>query len=435
MIRSTKHSLIFTNINKRDELILFLDECKRVANLYLNYLWENEIVWAINDKNYSMNIVQDNLNHPKWLSTVDIEKNISNFKTTLSARATKCIITQVLGMIGASTEKQRKRLYVAKKMLDNQGFITEQLMKKIKDNKPVKPNLNNIFFEFNSICCDFKETLNGEFTGFLQLKSLGKEFAKIKIPIKFTRANNKFKNWKRLTSFLISKSYVDIRWEKPNKLKEYGNIVGADQGFKDVLTLSDKQVTPKFDNHNHSLESILKKLTRKIKGSRSFKKAQEHRENFIHWSLNQLNLNNIKQINLEKIWNIGYKNKKSRLMSHWTNAIIRDKIKRMSEEQEVLVIDQDSIYRSQRCSECGLVRKANRKGKIYTCTNCGSIIDSDLNAALNHEIILPKISWTFRNLKLNKLGFFWKESGLFNLEGVQLAVELNPSNEHYNYET
>ncbi len=38
---------------------------------------------------------------------------------------------------------------------------------------------------------------------------------------------------------------------------------------------------------------------------------------------------------------------------------------------------------SQRCSKCGEVRKANRRGVWYHCKNCGFALNSDLNAARN----------------------------------------------------
>jgi hypothetical protein len=40
---------------------------------------------------------------------VELEKKIGIFESRLSARAKKCCLTQVLGIIGASVEKQRKR--------------------------------------------------------------------------------------------------------------------------------------------------------------------------------------------------------------------------------------------------------------------------------------------------------------------------------------
>jgi len=52
--------------------------------------------------------------------------------------------------------------------------------------------------------------------------------------------------------------------------------------FKTVATLSDGQTTPDTDRHGHSLQSVIKKLSRKKKGSKVFKLAQTHRKNFVN---------------------------------------------------------------------------------------------------------------------------------------------------------
>jgi hypothetical protein len=67
-----------------------------------------------------------------------------------------------------------------------------------------------------------------------------------------------------------------------------------------------------------------------------------------------------------------------------------------------------------------VVLKSNRKGKEYTCKHCGCIIDADYNAALNHEIELPEIPYDIRKLNLNRKGFYWLETGIFDLDDRSL---------------
>jgi ribosomal protein L37AE/L43A len=139
---------------------------------------------------------------------------------------------------------------------------------------------------------------------------------------------------------------------------------------------------------------------------------------------------NIKELRIEKIWNIGYKNPRSRFLSHFTNTLIRDKVEDIALRNGVHFVEQSSTYRSQRCSECGQVRKANRKGKVYSCKHCGNTMDADLNAAKNHAICLPEIPYTFRVENHNRgNGFFWKETGLYDFSGRSLEslppVEVN----------
>ena len=109
-------------------------------------------------------------------------------------------------------------------------------------------------------------------------------------------------------------------------------------------------------------------------------------------------------------------------MSHFANADIEKAIISKCELDGVRLNFQPSMYRSQRCSGCGIVRKANRCGKIYKCKSCGLEIDADLNAAKNHAITLPSLPVNLRHLKLNLKGFYWNSKGLFDLDGSELRV-------------
>lgn len=420
MIKTSKHTTRFSNNKKLYDLKIFLNEYRRVAQLLVDYIWKNGYVWEKDGELSEFSVNKNLLEFPAFINSSIIKD--AKVVTFLSGRALKCCMTQVAGMIRSEVEKQRKRIWQFNKF-KSKGISKRKLknlIKKIQQNIPTKPNCGNIKAELNSICSDFLKT-NGEFDGFIRLKSITKDKINIKIPIKFTRQSLKLKNKdgsEMLKSFLISEKFIDIRWKFNECLKKTrGSIIGADQGFKDVLTLSNRQVTPKTCPHGHSLESILKKMSTLRRGSKNFKKAESHRTNFINWSINQLNLKSVKQINLEKIWNIGYKSRSSRILSHWTNTAIRDKVHDYCAEHGVHVKEQSCTYRSQRCSGCGIVRKANRKGKIYNCKHCKLQIDADLNASLNLAIDLPEIPYTLRKSRNNLgNGFYWREDGYFSFE-------------------
>lgn len=408
-IKSSKHSITFANKTKIDNLNNFIDEYRRVATIIVDDIWNNGYTY----NNQEFNIHKNLLTVPKF-----IDYNKFNFKTTLTARALSTLVTQISGMLSAEVEKQRKRIWMLQhqKELGSTKQQRKQLALRLKQNIPQKPNCNNINVEVSSKCCDWLKT-NGLFDGYLRLKSIKKTKTEIKIPIKFHKhSNHLMQNREMMSSFLISKNNITIRWKKEKQpIKQDGVIVGCDQGMKDVLNCSDKQVTPKIDIHGHSLESIIRKLSTKKKGSKAFKRAQEHRKNFINWSINQLNFSGIKEVRLERIWNICYKNRTNRLMPHWSNTLIRDKIESKCAEEGIRLIHQSSTYRSQRCSGCGIVRKTNRKGKVYECKHCGLVIDADYNASKNHEIDLPEIPYFLRKLQLNRSnGFYWLETGFYD---------------------
>jgi transposase len=105
----------------------------------------------------------------------------------------------------------------------------------------------------------------------------------------------------------------------------------------------------------------------------------------------------------------------NRYLSHWAYALIKDKLIRLGETEGFCVSEVPNEFRSQRCSSCGWVRKANRKGKTFKCTSCNFSHDADLNAASNLALDLFKVPFWVRLKKLNKEGFFWKPDGLFSL--------------------
>jgi len=422
MIKSSKHTTKFSNIGKIKNLTLFIEEYRRVISSYLDHIWKYGYTWF--DKENIFHEFNVNLNKLETPSFIDY--NFITVETTLTARALSSLVTQLCGILGSSVEKQRKRLFILEQQKNKNipRIKRKKLIERIKQNIPQKPSIKNINPELSSKCVDFILKTESEFDGFLRLKSIFKDKTEIRIPIRFTKHSNFLKKMGVLkNSFLIKNNSIDLRWELPDTpLKSDGIIVGADQGLKTVLTLSDSQVTPNTDIHGHSLDSILDKLSRKQKGSVKFHKAQDHRKNYINWSINKLNLKGIKQINYEKIWNIAYKNRTTRKLTHWTSTEIRDKVYDLAERSGVRIVEHDSTYRSQRCSDCGLVRKSNRKGKLYECMNCGFILDSDLNAAKNHEIELPEIPWELREAKLNRSGFYWNVGGFSDLAGVELRV-------------
>jgi len=79
-IRTSTLSLKYSNQNKLDELNSFIQEYKRVANLYLDYIWNNNIQISFPKKNKIVTYKFNNKNHlnlPMMLSNVEINKQIN----------------------------------------------------------------------------------------------------------------------------------------------------------------------------------------------------------------------------------------------------------------------------------------------------------------------------------------------------------------------
>lgn len=393
MIASTRHSYKLLNTEKKQNLLSFIEEYSRVANIIVKEIWR-----AL-PEDLSLPLFQD---YKKF-----------NIETFLSARVLQCAANQATGIVKSCIEKQRRLMWVQKNKNSE-----------IKDVKFSAPKEGFISPELNANCANIKLNNCKHFAGFVKLSSLG--ISKVFIPIDKTSQFSKWNNLgAKLSTFIkLFKYGFQLSWKLDRMPKPQGDkIVGVDQGYNTVVTFSDGQTTPNSDGHGHSLKSIIDKLSRKKKGSKSFARAQTHRKNFINWSINQLNFSNIKEVRLEKVINIRKNVRSSRKMSHWSNPEIRDKIIRQCELLEVPVVEQSCSFRSQRCSSCGSVRKANRNGKYYKCKHCGFVCDADKNAANNHKADLPDIPINLRGHKLNLgNGFFWKPEGLFNYDGSELIV-------------
>ena len=407
MILSSKLPVIFANIGKKDTLDVFISDYRDAVEFYIDYLWN---LYELDKQKYK--------NLRKFANIKD-----ANITSDLSARALKCASTQALGMIKSRTKKLSKIQYIIKKK-QKKKEDTSKLQRKYDKllNNLHKPNGKNVFPELCSNCCEFLPNKTKLFNGFIHLHCLGKKYGKLLIPIKFNKHSNYLASLgKQLNSFLITKTDVQFRYNIEVDEKTTGVVEGADQGITTCLTLSDGQTTPK-DIHGNDLKSICKKISRKKKGSKSFLKAQEHRKNYINWCIKQLILNNIKQINLEKLRNVGKGQRRTRYLQSFAHKQIRTALKKTCFLAGVHVEEQSNFYRSQRCNQCGYVHKSNRHGKLFKCKHCGHVADADLNAAMNHRDSLCDLSFRSYRLPNKTEGFFWKPDGIYFVDGSEFTV-------------
>jgi predicted RNA-binding Zn-ribbon protein involved in translation (DUF1610 family) len=415
-IKTSKISLEFANRSKRERLDSFILDYQIAVNYYIDFLWNHDVSFQFKDEIKTFSIKKDWLYLPAFLSNDLIE-----IDSPLSGRAQKCALTQAIGIIKSHIDKRRKLLYVLS-ILREKKKRTRHILKRLQKEILIKPDVSNVFPELNSICCKYEDSNFSSFDGFITLSSIGKQYGKIIIPINHTKHSRKQEKLGKLkTSFLITRNHVNFRYEiESPPLKETGRIVGVDQGITTCLTFSNGVTTQKC-KHGHDLSSITKKISRKKKGSKSFHKAKDHQENYINWSINQLNLSDIKEIRLEKVSNFRHKKNVGKFLNHFNETLIRSKLKDVAENAGVLVIEQKSAYRSQRCSDCGYVCKLNRKGKLFKCKRCGYQTDADYNASCNHEQDLPEIDYNLQHSR-NIKEFFWLSKGLFGLDGQALTV-------------
>jgi transposase len=395
---------------------------------YIDYLWTSRIQVDLIDKKditktniYIFDVQNRQYDLLDKLSNVGID-----ITTELSGRALKAALTQAIGIVQSSTAKYKKKEYAAK-VYNNQKVKTW-----LEIHKPTKPVVDKekLNPELDSNCCIFQwnENIDSIFECYVVLSSLykigssrkfnliddnGEITNQIVIPIKLTsRSNYWSKKGKMMSSFIINRRFINIRWKVEVDKNKSKIVVGADIGQTTAITLSDASITPKCP-HGHDLKSINAKMARQKKGGKAFNKSQKHRVNYVNWSVKQLNLGQYKEIRLESNKNIKYKNSTSKSLRHWSWTEIHKSIVLVGEELDVSIQLQPSSYKSQRCFSCGWVQKGNRVGKRFTCNQCSHTDDADVNGAKNNTVDLPVISKSFRDSKPNKEGFYWLETGTY----------------------
>ena len=383
MIRTSSHSLKFTNKNKHNTLNLFVLKYRNMIQKYVNIIWNKKVTKS-------------------FLSNTECQTIKTN--STNDSRIRQCAAKQACAIVNSTLLKHNKRLFKLRQ-LQREGKDTKYLQRKISLNLPTKPTIKNLNIELDSRFVNIQA--GKHFDLFVQITQIGNKL-KLNIPIKHTKVSKKWLSLGEMkVSIRLNENYLNLYYEIENKEIQGNKVIGADQGQITCLSLSDGQVTKK-NKDGYDLNNIQDILTRRTKGSKGFRRTQEHRKNYINWSLNQLNFNNVKEFRLEKIKNIRKGKRNSRKSTHWCYILIKSKLVSLSEDKGFVFLEQDNKFMSQRCSQCGFTHKSNRKGKTFTCKHCGFIADSDLNAASNHEVDLNEIPVMVWNDHINRTtGFFW----------------------------
>jgi IS605 OrfB family transposase len=342
IIRSTKLSLKFLNKQKKEQLHLFIDEYRRVGQEICDQLWNTQQL-------------------PKF---IDI-KTLNVEETWLNATTLQCVSKQISAIIKGTRK-------------------SGQALNKV----PTKPNVQNIQPELDA---RFIKSMNFEqnrtcFDGWINLKCLGNKL-RITFPLKKTKHFNKLNSKGTLRNCVrLTKQGIHLMFDIEVERAISQNNVGIDVGISDVVSLSNNQIISKHPQ-GWTLSKILQKLSRQKKGSKNFKQTQSLRENFIAWSINQINFDNIGTISIENLKDMRRHKKCDRLRSHWTYTQIFRRLNMKVESLGVQVTKVDPRNTSRKCSKCGEIDKRSRNGKRFKCTKCGFELDADLNASRNIEFL------------------------------------------------
>lgn len=187
------------------------------------------------------------------------------------------------------------------------------------------------------------------------------------------------------------------------ELKKFGHTnkqVGIDLGVKDFVITSDGEVFENkhfFKSQEKKIKKLQRQLSKKKKGSnnrnkqrirlvKAFEKLTNQKENYIHCVVNSLLADNdvvfmedlnvsglLKNHNLARaISEVGFFRFKQLLIN-----------KSIDNDKKAVFVDR--FYPSSKtCSKCGYKKKDLKlKDREWTCPQCGTKIDRDINAAVN----------------------------------------------------
>ena len=175
--------------------------------------------------------------------------------------------------------------------------------------------------------------------------------------------------------------FLDVFFEKEAEpVKEAGDVVGLDLGFRKLAVLSDGQIV------GNPLKSEITKFYKRKKGHLIISER-------INQELKKIDLSNIKTLVVENLKNVkkgkgkkAEKGKKfsrhtNRLLSHWAYRHALSRLGMLCEENRVQIAEQNPRGTSKVHNKCG--RRGIRRGEIFVCPACGDKVDADYNAACN----------------------------------------------------
>jgi putative transposase len=332
MIRKSTINLKFANAGKLEKVKEIAEEYKRIINIFINSLWEQQ--------QFSGSFVKN--------TTVD---------SWLSARLKQAAAKQALSIVKSQHKKKKKH----------------------------KPVLNRLVMELDSRFVDITQDVN-HFDIWIKLSSIGNKLI-INLPSRKHIHFNKFieDGWtiKKSIRLRINENgcFADMFFEKPAPvLHETGKNKAIDIGYKKLIVSSDGE----FIGDN----AIYEKIARKKQGSNAFKRALIERNELINTSCKTLDLNDVKELFAEDLKNVKHKSKGkirkkfNSKLQRWAYPKVLGKLTMLCEEKGILFKKVPPQFTSQRCSSCGLICKSNRQGEVYKCS-CGLLIDADYNASLN----------------------------------------------------
>ena len=334
MIRTSSHILKYSTAVKKQTLDSIFDEYSKVVNFYIQILWNKDT---------------------KTFGSFLDKEIVSLVNTWLSARLKQCAGKQALQIIKSTYKKNDDKIFksykkVYKYCLENNKFsnLTSVRFKEYRKGmyfrkRIVMPFFNGDAIELSGNIASISEDRNS-FDLWIKLWCIGNKI-KLFLPTKKHKhfiklRNNKFtlKQSCRLRKY-NGNYYLDLFHEKETPLlKDNGDILGIDIGYKKLIVTSNNEVLGK------ELEQVYHKLSNKVQGSKNFKQLLAYRDNQINKIINSIDLSDIKELKIEDLKNVKYKSKFSKKFNNKLQRWVYSKV--ISKLERLWLIEQCSINQS-----------------------------------------------------------------------------------------
>ena len=232
-------------------------------------------------------------------------------------------------------------------------------------------------------CVKIEENVNS-FDLWLTLTSIGRQI-KLHIPLRKHRHLNLFASWKRSTTVVIHRQYVQFSFEtKTDPKKETGRCVGIDVGINHLLATSEGALL------GDEVKRLIDNIKRKVQGSKGYKRAKKTLSYYLHKVVKQYFKTNpdLRLVVVERLKGLkqgkGKRHKSFRqTLTHWNYRELLDIIQMRCEENRVSFRSVNPYKTSQTCPTCSHIERGSRRNEKFKCLKCGFAGQADIVAALN----------------------------------------------------
>jgi putative transposase len=190
--------------------------------------------------------------------------------------------------------------------------------------------------------------------------------------------------------------------------RQIGSAIGIDMGINALVALSNGSKIPNLratDGHASKLRVAQRALARKSRGSKRRKKTRVevtrlHRKirNSRNTYLHQVSHHLVNSYDLIAIEDLKVK---GLARGHLAKSVhdaawgkLRQQLSYKAAGAGSHVIAVDAKYTSQLCSGCGCLVKKDLAERVHTCSDCGLVLDRDVNAARNilcRAVVRPEV--------------------------------------------